>query len=191
MKIATMKIATTLAIPAVVLGLAACGSSGSDSTSQSSSSSAETRPAIAPMKQTPQQAEALRKASAELQKAAAKQRSKAGASAGGKANGGADTARAIKGTKPAKQTTGFAVGSAGVSAVAPSVEAGTPFRMALSSVDGKVHKVTVGTPTPRTVTVPTSGGTVVKFPGVAAGKYSLSVDGKHSKPTLSVVAPRG
>src|SRR4051794_28654227 len=185
-----MKNATTLAIPAVVLGLAACGSSGSDSTSQSSSS-AETRPAIAPMKQTPQQAEALRKASAELQKAAAKQRSKAGASAGANANGGADTAPAIKGTKPAKQTTGFAVGSAGVSAVAPSVQAEAPFRMALSSVDGKVHKVTVGTPTPRTVTVPTSGGTVVKIPGVAAGKYSLSVDGKHSKPTLSVVAPRG
>ena len=182
MKIATMKIATTLAIPAVVLGLAACGSSNSDSTSQSSSS-AETRPAIAPMKQTPQQAEALRKASAALQKA--------GASAGGNAKGGAGKASAIKGTKPAKQTTGFAVGSAGVSAVAPSVQAGTPFQVGLSSVDGKVHKVTVGTPTPRTVTVPASGGTVVKFPSVAAGKYSLSVDGKHPKPTLSVVAPRG
>src|SRR4051794_20574218 len=113
MKIATMKIATTLAIPAVVLGLAACGSSSSDSTSQSSSSSAETRPAIAPIKQTPQQAEALRKASEQLQKAAAKQRSKAAASAGGNTEGGAGKAPAIKVTKPAKQTTGFAVGSAG------------------------------------------------------------------------------
>jgi hypothetical protein len=185
-----MKLATCLLVPAVVLGLAACGSSGSDSTSQPSSSSAETRPAIAPIKQTPQQAEALRKASAEIQKATAKQQGKAGAAAGGKAQGGATTVRASKGTQLAKQVTAFAVGSRGLSVVAPSVQAGTPFQVALSSADGKVHKVIVGTPTPRTVTVPASGGTVVKFPSITAGKYSLSVDGKRSKPTLSVVAPR-
>jgi len=183
-----MKLATRLLVPALALGLAACGSSTSSNNSQPSSPSGDqARSGIAPLKQSPQQAEALRKATAKLKAATATPRAKQGAAAKTPQN----TTTAARGARLPKQTTAFAVGAAGVSTIAPSVEAGAPFRLALSSVDGKVHKVVVGTPSPRTVSVPAGAGTVVDFPSVAAGKYSLSVDGKRTKPTLSVVAPRG
>jgi|1186.fasta_scaffold251665_2 hypothetical protein len=182
-----MKLATSLLVPAVVLGLAACGSSDSSTTSSNpSSSSAEIKPVIAPIKQTPEQAKALRKATEQV----AKQGAKPGDSAARKTDVTPRKPATAPESRLPKQTTAFAVGSGGVSMIAPSVQAGAPFRVALASVDGRVHKVTVDTPAPRTVTVPSSGGTVVKFPSVAAGKYALSVDGKHFKPTLAVVSPR-
>jgi hypothetical protein len=181
-----MKLATVALLPVLATALAACGSTTTSERTDASAAPAQIVAGPTALKAaTPKEAAALRKANAAIQKAEANAKSRSqGATATQPARGATTASAALR------QSTGFGVGSGGIFAIAPSVNAGAPFVVALVSLDGKAHTVKLGTPTSRTVNVPAQRTATIKFPAIAAGKYSLELDGKRVAATLSVVQPR-
>lgn len=174
-----MKLATGLATPLLVLGLAACGSGSESQPAPSSEGAAATKPPAARQAVPPADTKATpaRKSSTPAKPPRPPHVKPQITPA----------PRAVATFKGPKLT--VAVGTNKVVPIAATVNPRTRFMLTILSIDGHAHKVTLPAPVGRTVDLPAKKPIAVPVPGLAAGSYALSVDGK-SNDAVSVIDPR-
>jgi hypothetical protein len=183
-----MKLATRLLVPAVVLGLAACGSG--DKSAQKPNARMDVTPSASQVKAAASRGAAPGKS--------AKQQAAHKADAVAKA---ADTPsvkrQAAKADAAATQQAGkislpnvsiFQISDKSAYPIAGVVGAQAPFQLTFRSSDGRAHLVKIGTPKPRSLKL-AAGDTPARmtFQGVKPGNYTLSVDGSKAVATLAVM----
>src|SRR3954447_19405516 len=173
-----MKLATRLLVPAVALGLAACGSA--DKPAQNSNARMDVTPSASELKEAVARGTAAGKAGSSS--AAAKR-----AESVAKAAQSSDVKRqAAKADAAVTKQAGkislpnvsiFQISAKSAYPMAGVVGAGAPFQLTFHSSDGRSHLVKLATPAPRTVKLP--GGdkpTRLTLRGVKPGNYSVTVD---------------